>query len=162
MRYPDLEVSEDMRQERREWRVQRIVWLLLSLLLLAAMLGLFGSGPLSKTTAGAPSDPLRIEYQRFMRYRSPDTLQVTVVPSTSNTEVMLDKQYLRYVRIKSVTPEPVHVITGSDAVTFVLNTASSAPFDVVFELRPEKIGTAKGWIALKGEPRQTFRQFIYP
>ena len=64
-RVGDLEVSQDLDHEKKFWLVQRIGWALLFLLWLAGVAGLFGSGPLSGSTASAPD--LRLEYDRFVR-----------------------------------------------------------------------------------------------
>lgn len=43
----DLELTEDFTFEQREWKVQRIAWLIMALLVLLGLLGLFGAGPMS-------------------------------------------------------------------------------------------------------------------
>jgi hypothetical protein len=175
MRYPGFEVSEDLRQERREWQVQRIVWPLLYLLLLGTMLGLFGNGPLSTTQTGTAA--LQLEYQRFLRHRAPDTLQLSIAPTAGNTTVLLDRAYLQHIHIETVSPEPERVIAGTDAVRFVFHTenngrdandraangrATNGRAEIVFDVRPQKVGAVDGWIALEGQPRHRFTQFVYP
>ena len=64
-RVGDLEISQDLTFQRRSWIVQRVGWVMLALLILAALGGLFGPGPLSRARAGPHDGPLWVEYQRF-------------------------------------------------------------------------------------------------
>src|SRR3712207_4138009 len=48
-RVGDLEVAEDLTFQRREWAAQRVGWVLLALVIAAALAGLLGRGPLSTT-----------------------------------------------------------------------------------------------------------------
>jgi hypothetical protein len=47
-----LETSQDRDYQRRAWTRQWFGWLVIALILLAAIVGLFGSGLLSQTVAG--------------------------------------------------------------------------------------------------------------
>lgn len=49
-RVGDLEIEEDLDHQRRCWKLERASWAVMALVLLAAMAGLFGSGPLSWAT----------------------------------------------------------------------------------------------------------------
>ena len=51
VRVGDLQIHQDLCQERREWKIQRVGWLLMALMLVAALAGLLGPGPLSSTIA---------------------------------------------------------------------------------------------------------------
>src|SRR4051794_40698086 len=96
-RVRDLEIEQDLAYQRREWAFERVGWLLLGLLLLAALVGLLGRGPLSNTTAGDPGGPLRVEYQRFLRHRSTSTLRVHLGPNAARgneAHLWLDREYL--------------------------------------------------------------------
>ena len=81
--YVGLEVHEDMRLVRRSWVVQRIGWGVMAALLLAALLGLFGTGPLSRATATAPGGAVTLDYDRFGRYLGPATLLIRVGPGAA-------------------------------------------------------------------------------
>ena len=57
-RVGDLEISPDLNFQRRSWAMQRFAWVVLALFILAALLGLFGPGPLSQTRAEQQDSPL--------------------------------------------------------------------------------------------------------
>ncbi len=52
-----LDVEEDMAFQRRNWRAERIGWAAMVAIVIAAVLGLFASGPLSWATAQTPTGP---------------------------------------------------------------------------------------------------------
>ena len=54
----DLELDQDLIFERRTWTVERVAWVIMALVGLAALAGLLGPGPLSETTSGEQGGPL--------------------------------------------------------------------------------------------------------
>lgn len=56
-RVGELEIEEDLDFQRRMWRLQQIGWALLVLVVVAALLGLFGKGPLSRAVASRVGVP---------------------------------------------------------------------------------------------------------
>src|SRR6185312_17388207 len=61
----DYPIREDMGFQRTSWVVERAGWIALTLLLLAALAGLFGHGWLSKDSIG--DGIMRVDYDRFQR-----------------------------------------------------------------------------------------------
>ena len=43
----DLELETDESFQRNEWRIQRVGWIVWSLVIIAGLIGLLGSGPMS-------------------------------------------------------------------------------------------------------------------
>jgi hypothetical protein len=160
--HPGLEIGEDIRQQKVEWTVQRIVWPVLLLLLIGSIVGLFGRGPVSDATLGEPGASLQLKYQRFIRHRAPDQLQLTITPSGDTARVMLDSHYAAQVELQNVTPQPQEVIAAEDALIFVFSAGSSGPIEAVFHIQPETVGNIEGWVSLDDGPRQPFSQFVYP
>lgn len=70
-RIGDLDIAQDLEHQRREWVIERIGWAIMALILLAALAGLLGSGPLSNARIDHPGSHLSAEYNRFERYQSP-------------------------------------------------------------------------------------------
>jgi hypothetical protein len=114
-RVGDLEIEQNLAQQRREWTIQRIGWVVMVLLALAALLGLFGGGPFSEGTAGDRDGPLWVEYPRFARLQAPAELRLHVgseaVPG-NEARVWLDRDFIENVQIQHITPEPDRVELG--------------------------------------------------
>lgn len=74
----DLEVDQDLAFERKSWAAQRIGWGVMTLAIVAALAGLLGSGPASRTRAETPDGAIAVEYDRFVRANAPTDLDVSV------------------------------------------------------------------------------------
>ena len=163
----DLEIDEDLAFERREQRVERIGLALLVALVIAAALGLLGSGPLSHATTRA--DGLTVDYQRFSRYQTSETLTLRLgaeAIEAPEVRVWLDRGYLDGVRLESVVPPPVRVEGASDRVVLVFAVAEpERPLSVTLTLQPDRIGRLHGRAGLEdrvGESGVAFRQLVFP
>ena len=161
-RYQGFEVCEDLKLKRMEWRVQRIVWPLLVLFMLAVLAGILGKGPLSHVRVQAPQQAFSMEYERFLRYGAPDALRIELVPDADSFTLQMDGEYVRRVEIERIMPRPTGMASAGDVIRFTFRGTPGRPAEVAFHLRPEKAGTINGWIALEDGPRQRFRQFVYP
>ena len=60
-------VRESVRFQKAVWIAERVAWILLALVPLAALAGVFSHGPLSDRKATAPDSPFTVEYERFQR-----------------------------------------------------------------------------------------------
>lgn len=165
-RADDLEIDQDLAYLHRSWRVQRVGWLGMAVVLALALAGLLGSGPLSWQEVTVPGF-LRVEYQRFARYQAPQTLTVRVDPAATHAgEVRLwvDRRYLEHARIETITPEPSRVETAADRLVYVFAmNRTGEPATVAFDLQAERIGTIAGRVGLDGtEAAAPFRQLVYP
>jgi hypothetical protein len=57
-------VQEDMPMQQRVWRFERVGWYVLVAIVLLALAGLFGNGPLSDAEVVSQDGRVRVEYQR--------------------------------------------------------------------------------------------------
>jgi hypothetical protein len=165
-RVGDLEIDQDLDFQRRSWSVQRAGWLAIAAAILAGLLGLFGTGPLSRTFAVDPQSPLWLEYERFGRQMSAATLRLHLGPGASGggrARVWLDEAYLDAVQIQRITPRPEREETGPGRTYFVFaTTASDRPTVVTFHLQPARFGALTGQVGLDDGPPLRFHQWIYP
>jgi hypothetical protein len=162
----DLELKQDLDFERRTWTVERIGWTVMGLIVLAALAGLFGPGPLSMTTVGEKSGPLWLEYPRFGRFKAPLMLRVHLGPNTVQqgpVRLWLGRDYLESVQIEAVTPPPEHVEAGAERLTYAFAASEpSRSAAITFHLKADQIGWRRGCIGLAESPPLCFRQLIYP
>jgi hypothetical protein len=162
----DLEVNQDLNFQRRFWTIERIGWIVIALAVIAALLGLFGTGPLSSTNAGDKGASLWLEYDRFGRFGSPTTLRVhkgAGVRSEGVVRIWLDQRYLEGVQIEQVTPEPQSVEATLDRLIYTFQVVKpNQPTVVTFHLMLEQVGSLSGRVGLVDETSLSFSQFIYP
>jgi hypothetical protein len=162
----DLELDQDLDFEQRSWTVERVGWAILAVVLLAALVGLLGPGPLSRTIVGEQGGPLWLEYSRFGRFKAPLTLRIHFAPNASQQEgvrVWLSRSYVEGVQIEQVTPPPAQVEAGPEQLTFVFPVSElSRATAVTFSLKTAQIGRQRGCVGLANGPTLCFQQFIYP
>lgn len=165
-RVGDLEIIQDLEFQRRAWAVQRLSWIGLGLIVLGALAGLFGSGPLSRGKASSPSNSLQLEYDRFGRFQAPAKLKVTLGAGTEQNgqaKVWVSRRYLEATEIQQVTPPPEWVEASSDRLTYIFRTnIRDRPTAVTFYLQPEQVGLQTGQIGLTSGETLKFNQFVYP
>ncbi|HTU90761.1 MAG TPA: hypothetical protein VMF69_11850 [Gemmataceae bacterium] len=94
-RTEDIEAGCDPEFERRWWRIQRIIWGILVLLLLAGVAGVFGHGPLSEATIHPSGSQLQVRYDPLARRETPSILKLSnataVSPYSSRKSSSRDK-----------------------------------------------------------------------
>lgn len=150
-RVGDLELPQDARFQRRSWAIERAAWVGYALLLLAAALGVFGSGPLSSIHIREPNDALRVDTERFARLDADLTLRIEALVHSGSTTATLafDEKYIRDMHVESVVPEPaeVQMYDGRCYYTFAI-TEPQYPTRVIFRLKPDRAGIVSGKLQL--------------
>jgi hypothetical protein len=161
-----LEIDQDLSFQEREWRLQRIGWCVIALLIVAALLGLTGSGPLARATAGETGAPLQLEYSRFVRLDAPTTLEVEIAGEAvtgEQVELQVARDYLRSTRVEEIVPEPAEVRSAGEHLVFVFPVDEPGqPLLVTFDLRHTDFGATSGEVGLADGMALEFGQFVLP
>jgi hypothetical protein len=138
-RIGDLEISQDLAHERTEARLEAAGQGLMALVLLAALGGAFGTGPLSDAHAGNPRHGLGVEYERVQRYQAPYELRVALAPGANR--LTIGREFLDAIELQHVSPEPKEVLGGGKGDTFIFNPASGGEtWPVRFQYKPARRG----------------------
>lgn len=161
-----IQIDEDRDHARREWRMERIGWLVMALLLVAGLLGLFGYGPLSQGQAGDPGT-LSVEYDHLQRASAPSEYRFTVAPSLvrdGELRLRFDDALLDEVDMESIIPEPKEVRSGPGYTEFVfaVNPGKGPPARVQFQFQQATFGHVRGNVTADGAAPLVIDQFIYP
>ena len=162
MRDPDegLDLHQDARFQRREWRAQRIGMVLLFAFVGAGALGLCGGrGPLSGATLHG--DGLRLDYARIGRSSALAELRVELARAGAAV-LHLDRNWLEQVEVQGVTPRPAAIVGHGETLAFRFDVADAAlPLVVVFHTKFSRAGVLRGRVALAGGPSLAFTQFVH-
>jgi hypothetical protein len=159
-----LEVEEDLGFQRRDWRVQRVGWGLLGLLLLAGLIGLLGSGPLSKVTE-SDGRGLSVDYDRFVRHGAQTSLTLRIEPSSITTDevpIRIGREYLAAQTVQAIVPAPLHARAQGDDLEFTFNAQPGSPLEVKWTLEPDEMGRHTGAVTVGEGPPVYIAQFTYP
>jgi hypothetical protein len=154
---PSLQLKDEIDLHLRGWIVQRIGWVLLLLLVIAASLGLFGSGWLSSGHVAAENGV--VSFERLARFESPMKLIVQVDKTDGDIEVRIPRSYLSCIEIDKIVPEPAaqKAAEGSMIYTFDADPASA----IIFYLIPESTGSIRMEMTVDNSVFPV-AHFIYP
>jgi hypothetical protein len=146
-----LELEEDLQFQQWQWRIASALWLSLVALMIAAALGLFGGGVLSRARGGVPDGPLWAEYERVARFGA--TAPLTVHARTGadgSIRITFDSALLRAFRVRDVTPPPAAAVIVTDGVEYRYQAPGQGVAVLAFELDPAERGLVRGEIRSAG------------
>lgn len=155
-----VEIHEDTAFQRKQLRVARIAVALFGVLIVLALLGLFGSGPLSYATAGGARDGLSVEYQRFLRFGEDTDLEVRLAGAEAPTTLSIDRDYLDGFEFDGVLPEPD--AQSARGGRLHLTFEGEPPSAVTVSLTPRTVGLRRAGVSIDGGRNVSFRQLVYP
>jgi hypothetical protein len=163
-RVGDLQVPQDPDFQRREWWAQRVGRVVMAMVVAGGIVGLFGSGPLSRATA-TDAGGLRVDYGRFERVQAPTTLRIHVHPravSAGRAEIWIDRDYLLESQVVGVDPAPAAVAVTADRMVYAFDVPEpTRPAVVVVHLRLQRAGLRTGRVGA-ATGLVSFRQLVYP
>lgn len=162
----DVLVEPDDAFSRRQAVAQRVGQLLLVVVVLAALVGVFGDGPVSTAQRTTASGALTAEYQRFARHQGQSSLHVHVAPAAveqGTATVVLAEDYVTANEVEQVSPQPdaVTAVPGGLAYVFDVDGRSTS-LDVRFDVRPDDVGLLRFGVGVDGDEPLQLWQLIYP
>lgn len=157
----EIEINEESEHRKRSEKVRAIGRILMALLLLAALAGAFGGGPLSEGVV--ESAGLRLEYQRVARFNSPEKFKIQVPPAADKIRLHVDSALLEIIDIERIDPEPKEMELAPDGQIweFPVQT-TNAPISISINYRPDAFGRAAGKFEIEGRGFLSFKQFYFP
>lgn len=166
VRIGDIEINQDLATQEKTWIIQRVGWGGMALIVIAALTGVFGNGPLARTEITDDQQTLRLSYDRIGRYEGELFLQLVLTAETTKTgrvTVTIDRTYWTSHAVEQIIPEPLTTSIGSDGFlyTFEVDTPSM-PAMIAFRLRPKYLGALDGRIRVNDAGTLQLHQFIFP
>ena len=154
---------EDIRHERAVWKVEHWGWTVFGLILLAALLGVFGEGPVGR--AKAQNSQLLVEYDRFARYQARAHLKIHLRSPVANSMPALSiaRDFLDRVEVQHITPQPQRVRMTKDALIYIFDAArTNENAMITLQYKPARYGKTPVTLALVDGAQLQFTQFFYP
>ena len=159
-----LEVNEHLAFQEHQWRWERIGWGIFAIILIGALLGLFGNGPLSASTASTDDDTLTVAWERIVRRQGLAELQLTIDPGAiQQGEVTIWLDPTTASQVQRVNPEPAEVVVSSDRLswTFAADPAAG-PVTIMLELTPTEMGWQTVSLGIEQGAALDIRQIVLP
>lgn len=134
-----LQLEEHRGFQERFWSLQRVVWILFVLFLLAALLGLTGSGgPLSRQTVALEGGS--IDYPRISRWEAADEVVVRFAPGADRHRLMLSSSFADALQVEGIQPEPESSVAGAGGAELSFATAAGEAAEITIHVTPLRPG----------------------
>jgi hypothetical protein len=164
-RSDDTDIIEDPEFEQKWFRFERLSWVLLTALLIAACLGLLGPGRLSTRRVETDSAGFQVEYPALVRARTTNEIRVRLnAPESAGGKFSLLVSGERTGRapVTQSTPGASGQEPLAHATRYQYTVPPGASAEIVFTQRPQGLGPAWTRIALDGGAHVDLNQFVLP
>lgn len=142
---------------------QRTGLTIMCLVMISALLGLFGKGYLSVMTQSTGN--LTVQYQKFIHQEAASIYRLHVTPESLKEKKLLiwiDQSLLDKLTIKSMNPEPESTSFENNKIIYTFNVAQLTPIHITMMVEPEEFGIIAANIGLMNGEHITLNQIIYP
>jgi len=163
----DLEISEDLAFQRRSWRMQRVGWAMMAILLAAGLAGVFGVGPAS--SASAVQEDLKVSYERFPRAATDTDLVIEFQPREDVSRIAVESRYLEQGGLLDVWPLPASMESVDGRAVIAVATPMDEsderprrPSMLTMRLHPSRVGWLSTNVHMDGRPAVRVRHLVLP
>ena len=159
-----LQVDSDDAFTKREFAVESVGWVLLSAVLVAALLGALGPGPLSSAEGVSPSGGVTLDYQRITHTDADDQVVVGIVGGASGTGTVTIRfagEWIEGLDLRQVTPQASEETATPEGLDLSIPVRGGGPVRVVVSFRTRGFGLTHGLLRVGGE-EIPFTQFVLP
>lgn len=160
----DLDIKQNHRFQRNEWRVERFGWLLLAAFILAGMLGFLGPGPFSHTTAESEAGNIGVEYQRVTHHEADDSLTLSFSEETIDNDKItaeLTGSWVEGVDLSGITPQPSAQYAIPDGVALEFDVLEPGDVQAAFTFRAQDYWMLNGEVTVRSDS-VAFSQLVLP
>ena len=149
VRLDGLQLDERPRLQSVIWIVQRGLWILWLITVLAALAGATGQGgPLADQTLRAPMAML--DSPRITRRLASDRITLRFAAPRTAHSLILPPDFLAGFEIDSITPRPAREIASPQGVLLHFNALGPPPHHIDLSLRARQIGILETTLTLDG------------
>jgi hypothetical protein len=163
MRNRQHPVKEDLDLQRKIWRFERVGWYLLLAVVVLTLCGLFSRGLLSSTQAVSSAQNLTVDYERFHRNGSMDSMVIHAKGLQGRPiTLLLNTAMMDGFSVESMQPLPIKSLGSRDGIRLTLETDKQGEASLYITWRSDGIGIFKSLVGIDGGDQVSFSQFIYP
>ena len=144
-------------------RLQTAIEILVATVVVAGLLGLFGTGPLSSATTQGSNKDVAIAYERILRRTVQTELSINLTkPAVGSTlEVLMPDAFLNDMSIASSSPRASAMRVEPQGVAYVFDVGAAGTGRITFTLKPKGYGAIASPFVVGGETI-VLHQFIFP
>ncbi|EJC84031.1 protein-L-isoaspartate and D-aspartate O-methyltransferase [Rhizobium leguminosarum bv. trifolii WSM2297] len=146
--------------QRKFWAVQRLSWIMFTLLLATCLLGLLGrGGPFSRQTVLFPEGA--VDFPLISRWNAPENLTVNFAPSPEDRVFTIDAAFLQTFSVQGIDPPQKATFAREGRIGYVFHSDPARATQIVFRLQTQLPGLCRTTIGIGGETRAQ-STFIFP
>ena len=160
----EIAVGSDLAFQRRWWSFERGVWIFLTILLVMAVLGCFGRGPVAQAHQRAKDGSLDLRYERIERFGTPSEVTVGLSPGAAHAgriKLWVSDELVKPLGNRLVIPEPLSSELSGAGIQYTF-PAVAPPYSVEFSLEPEAIGVHDVTFRAEGAEPVRLRIYVLP
>jgi protein-L-isoaspartate(D-aspartate) O-methyltransferase len=151
-------IQEDVPFQRTSWVAERLSWVGIAFIVLAAVGGAFGKSGLLFSERETAGDGVAVMYDPIVRRQAATEIRI----DTASPRVKFSPAFDDYLDITSITPPPSGV-ERDDGTTYVFTPLLPAGRQhIILAYKPKTAGWFDGDIAAGSGAAARFRQFVYP
>jgi len=120
--HPGLQLDDDPTFAHRQFRVQQVGLALLGLFLAAALVGVFGEGPVAQVDRRGADGVVAISMDRFVRSGANESLAITIAggqASHGEVQVAITTDWLNAISLAGISPQPAQIEARDDQQVLV-------------------------------------------
>jgi hypothetical protein len=148
----------------RYWRVgQKLVIGILTLAMIAGLLGFMGAGPLSRAHQLSKIGSIDVSHDRFSRVQGAGKIVIEHRRSSLRgpMAVHLDQRLVDALGVTDMTPIPSRSEADAQGITYFFDTQARAGAKVTLHTKPTVPGIIRGRLAVAGEA-YPITEFVWP
>lgn len=156
-------VEEDIALQRRIWRIERIGWYVLLVVVVLTLCGLFSHGLLSSAVASSKTKDVVVEYERYHRSGAVNTMVIHTrgKPREVHT-VVIGKSMMEGFSIDSIQPQPKSSSGNEQGLRLTMEGDAHGESSLYLGWTSNGLGLYHSKIAVEGGGEVSITQFIYP
>ena len=161
VRADGLQLEEHRHFQERYWKAERAAWLVFGLIVVAALVGLTGSGGFFASSTLRQGE-IQVEYPQIGRWQTSDELTIRLGEGARERRIGFSQSFFERFQIEDVRPEPLEMIAGPDHQTLIVKTETGAGATVHFQLRPSHPGFARYTLTIDDAPPIAVTSIVLP
>jgi len=154
--HDDLQIAEEVSHTQRSWKLQKVAWVILFILVAITCTGLFGDGALSFNAIYKQG--VSIQYDRFFRYQAEKSIRISSA-KTDIAKVAIAQSLTNYFKVTQVVPEPSRSYIEDNKRVYEFEASKNKI--VLFYLTPMEPGNVEGDVVVNGVVFR-LKHLIYP
>lgn len=139
-----FEIGYNPEFERRWWKMEITLWVIITVMIGVGLSGLLGEGPLGKKELGTNDSAVTMRYERIARLQTPSTVTVRIAPQAfrnSSAYVWLNRAFINDLGVRRISPEPLRSIPDANGIGYEFATQDhQSPVVIIFSLQPARVG----------------------